>query len=41
MIISELTLERENGLVWTALVWLRIETSVRAHENTVMNLRVA
>jgi hypothetical protein len=33
-------LERQDGVMWTGLVWLRIGTSGRAPVNAVMNLRV-
>jgi hypothetical protein len=32
-------LEREDGVVWIGLVWLRIETCGRALVNMVLNLR--
>jgi hypothetical protein len=35
-IILKLILERENGMVWIGLIWLRTGSSM----NTVMNLRI-
>jgi hypothetical protein len=32
-------LERQNGVVWTGSIWLRIRDKWRALVNTVMNIR--
>jgi hypothetical protein len=40
-IILKWILQRYYSLVWTGLIWLRIEASEGALVNTIMNLRVA
>jgi hypothetical protein len=40
-IILRCILEKQNGLIWTGLIWLRIRNNGGlVHVNTVMNLRV-